>query len=351
MSREKYSTADPRDVDARLSLLKTMLASEDASLQEVGTQVIWLVETRPQLTQREQRKDAVEVLTQAARKLVLQETALAERCLQLALELDPDNADLKVQLAHFYSLFNARANLEFNPNAPSLLSADTDEQHFYHLTRMPAVAFESGKLDQAAASARELLILADNFKDNANYGNAVNSAHTVLGRVALQRGDTGSAIEHLNQSTVGATNPQTNPVESSLDLARDLIKAGERQSVLAYLDQFETVYGAGSESAFQLRYECQHGPLDRENPRQFEKFLEAFFQHQLQALQALPQEFRQEELKRLIDSERAAFDILAEEMEEAAKNEPSSEHMDILERQLFMCKEHVKSLEKLRDSV
>ncbi len=341
----------PYDVDSRLSLLKAMLCSDGAvdSTESIVSHVVWIVETRPQLTQRDQRRDAVAVLTSASRKFVLSNTPLAEKCLQLALELEPENADLKVQLAHFYSLFNARSNMEFNPNAPKTLTADPQEEHFYHLIRMPAVAFESGKLDEAAARAQELLTAAENFKNNASYGNAVNSAHTVLGRVALRRGDTTKAIAHLNQSAIAATNPQTNLVEASLELARELVTSGEKPSVIAYLDQFQALYGAGSETAFQLRYECTHGALDRENPRQFEKFLEAFFQHQLQALQQLPPAIRQNELQRLIDSERAAFDILAEEMEQAAKDEPGGNHMDMLERQLFMCKEHVKALEKLRD--
>lgn len=348
MTRENYSTSAPPDIEARLSLLKKMLAANDASAESIKIHLIWILETRPQLSGREQRRDAVSILTQAARGLVLKEPALAEKCLRLALELDPCDADLKVQLAHFYSLFNAQANLAFNPNAPKILTANLDEEHFYHLTRMPAVAFESGNLDQAVASAKELLTLSESFTNNANHGNAVNSAHTVLGRVALQRGDTIAAIDHLNQSAVDATNPQTNLVESSLELARDLIRAGEKQSVIAYLDQFEAVYGAGSESAFQVRYECEHGAVDRENPRQFEKFLEAFFQHQLKALQSLPREARQNELKRLIDGERVAFDILAAEMEQATKNEEDGNHMDMLERQLFLCKEHVKALEQLQ---
>lgn len=292
------------------------------------------------------------MLSRAARGLVLKEPSLAEKCLAYAIEIEPADQELKTQLSHFYSLFDGRSNQPAsfvgptggNDKAKSSLQVD----RFYHLTRMPSVAFEGGKFDQAAAAAEELLAAAQEFKNDPNFGNAINQAHTVLGRIALKNGDLPGAIAHLQQSAIEATNPETLFVESSLDLARDLRKAGESKAVISYLNQFETVYGCGNESAFQLRYESQHGELNREDFEEFQDFLEAFFQHQLNALKVLPADQRQEEVRRLIASERGAFDILEQELEQAAKDAAPGSQLLLLEKQLFMCKEHVRKLEELR---
>jgi tetratricopeptide (TPR) repeat protein len=339
-------TPSSPDIESRLQRLRESLLDAGATAPEALEQLRWIIETRPDFSQVAQRKNAVNMLSRAVRGLVLSEPLLAEKCLSYAIELDPADKELKTQLFRFYSLFDARSN---QPAASGVtgefVQRDLQASRFYHLTRMPAVAFEAGKLDQAITAAEELLTLSQEFKDDPNFGNAVNQAHTVLGRVALKMGDTPGAINQLNLSAIENTNPQTLFVESSLDLARDLLKAGKTDHVVDYLDQFERLFGCGNESAFQLRYESQHGELNRDDFESLQKFLEAFFQHQLSALKTLPPDKRQEELKRLIDSERTAFDILEHELEEANKESAPKEQIMLLEKQLFMCKEHVKQLE------
>jgi hypothetical protein len=58
-----------------------------------------------------------------------------------------------------------------------------------------------------------------------------------LGRLALRRGDAEGAKEHLLASAEVKGSPVLNSFGPSMSLARDLLQAGERDAVLAYLER------------------------------------------------------------------------------------------------------------------
>jgi hypothetical protein len=58
-------------------------------------------------------------------------------------------------------------------------------------------AFERGDHEKAARLARELLALAEQYRDDWSYGNALHHGHLLLGRVALARGDLAAAGAEL----------------------------------------------------------------------------------------------------------------------------------------------------------
>ena len=93
----------------------------------------------------------------------------------------------------------------------------------------------AGNTAKAAEAANELLN-ADQDTLNRN-GIAVFTAHTVLGRIALRQGDAKEAARHL---LAAGRAPSTEQLSSygpgDWSLAEELLAAGDRDSVLAYLD-------------------------------------------------------------------------------------------------------------------
>lgn len=96
-------------------------------------------------------------------------------------------------------------------------------------------AYLLGDFDLASELASEALHLAEAFKGNWNYGNALHFAHTVRGLLALQAGDRELASTELLLSGETAGSPQLNSFGPSMRLARELLKAGESASVLRNL--------------------------------------------------------------------------------------------------------------------
>lgn len=371
---EKELEQQPDDVESRIQLLKKYHLGSDAQRTLRLKHILWIIEYQPQhaiagtaytgflradehfqqgkalwLRQLETHKDNVAILSHAARFFVMHEEKLAERCLLKAVELEPANADLKSQLAHFYSLWGGKAAQILTEQNQETGDFAQKEVHFHHLSRMPVVAFEAGKFDKAKDAAEELLKLAEGHRDSSHYINAINGAHTILGRVALQAGDAAGAIAHLKQSAHANLSASCGqPPELNLDLARDLLNAGEQESVLAYLDQHEQQCGYGNEAAFELRYESEHGKLDRDNQEAFKAFLEAFFARQLNALKVLDSATRRQHLESLLEVQRHSFDLLSEEIEtEKGMSHVNHERIALLEHQLELCKTHLQQLESL----
>ena len=107
----------------------------------------------------------------------------------------------------------------------ALQAATTDQQRVRVLPDLANFEFESGNDDAAARDAHQLLDLARNQDD------PLHAAHTVLGRVALDRGDKAQAIEELLQSV--RIKKSNGP---KMTLAQDLLDAGERDAVVQYLE-------------------------------------------------------------------------------------------------------------------
>ncbi len=125
-------------------------------------------------------------------------------------------------------------------------SADKAEQELAATpTGGPMYAWRLGKAAKAAASAgrwessetwgNELLAIAARGKSRD--GNAVHDAHVVLGRVALHRGDIDAAKVHLLKAGMTPGSPVLGSFGPNMSLARDLLEAGETETVLQYFDE------------------------------------------------------------------------------------------------------------------
>ena len=96
-------------------------------------------------------------------------------------------------------------------------------------------AVGAGELTLAKRMANELLI---NNVDTMsfNYGNIIHNANTILGQVALRENDLTRAKAYLIKSAETPGGPGLNTFGPSYVLAKELLKGGEEEIVLEYLD-------------------------------------------------------------------------------------------------------------------
>jgi tetratricopeptide (TPR) repeat protein len=155
----------------------------------------------------------------------------------------PAGADAEARTARDLYQLLARMNLPPATAADrfaaleSAASGKDGIDRFYTLASLAKVAFEAGHPDKAAAYAQELLQTAPQFPKDWNYGNAIYSGHFVLGRVALQAGDTQAAGSQLVAAGATPGSPQLNSFGPNTTLARDLLARGQTQPVIEYLEE------------------------------------------------------------------------------------------------------------------
>jgi tetratricopeptide (TPR) repeat protein len=127
-----------------------------------------------------------------------------------------------------------------------LADASTDEDAFYALPNAASAAYHLGLFKEAERHARRSITLAEQFKDNWNYSNALHAGHTALGLLALRSKSIQQAVEALRASGSVRGSPQLGSFGPTMQLARELLKAGESESVLAYFEQCRSFWKSGS---------------------------------------------------------------------------------------------------------
>src|ERR1035441_2198570 len=108
-------------------------------------------------------------------------------------------------------------------------------ERFYALSDLAKAAFNAGELNKAEDYARELLLAAPEHQKDWNYGNAIFFGNMVVGRVALRRdNNVAQAKSSLLASAQTPGSPQLNSFGPNMSLAKDLLTAGERDTVLEF---------------------------------------------------------------------------------------------------------------------
>lgn len=136
-----------------------------------------------------------------------------------------------------------RAPLALN----ELADAATDDDVFCALPTAAFAAFQLGRFELAEELAKSNLRLAPRYCDTWNYGNALHAAHSVLGLLALERGDVATAVKELKRSGETPGSPQLGSFGSTMQLAKALLRRGETAPVLTYLAQCRAFWSMGTE--------------------------------------------------------------------------------------------------------
>jgi len=129
----------------------------------------------------------------------------------------------------------------------TLAQATSDFRRLLILPGVAKAALEAGVNDKAEQYAIKPLQLADKHQARlttaeggrpiSDVGDAVFYGHLVLGRLAVLRGDTEAAKKHLLLAGQTGGSPTLDTFGPNMSLARELLKIGERETVLQYLEQ------------------------------------------------------------------------------------------------------------------
>lgn len=109
------------------------------------------------------------------------------------------------------------------------------QERFYALDRLIGQAYKADDLQTAAALAKEYLALAETYRCDWNYGNAIHDGNRFLGLISLRNGDQQAAAAYLAKAGKSGGSPQLNSFGPDLDLANALLQRGQVEPVKLYL--------------------------------------------------------------------------------------------------------------------
>jgi hypothetical protein len=109
-------------------------------------------------------------------------------------------------------------------------------ENFYKMTKAAPAAFNAGEYEKAIEISRELLVEAENWKKDWNYGNAIHAANLVQGRVALRRGEIDDAKKFLLAAGKASGSPTLISFGPDMLFAKEMLKRSEQKIVLTYFD-------------------------------------------------------------------------------------------------------------------
>ena len=115
-----------------------------------------------------------------------------------------------------------------------LMKAKTEEKRFYALGAAAKESFVVGNIQEAELYAHDLLTLLPKYQRDWNYGNAIQDANLVLGRIAVHEGKIELAKKYLIAAGKSPGSPQMDSFGPNMTLAKDLLEKGERDAVLEY---------------------------------------------------------------------------------------------------------------------
>ncbi len=209
------------------------------------------------------------ILGNAAGFYIIHKRNRARELLEKAYALEPKNPDWPDRLANLHQLESrpspfqtpayrkeqSRIALRYRIETLSVANA---EMRFYKLGDAALLSLRAGEPTAASAYAQELLDTAPRYRKNWNYGNAIYEGHSILGEVALDEGNLPLALEHLRESAKTPGSPHLNHGGPDLTLANRLLAQGEREAVLAFLDEISRFW-KDSEKLDYLRKEVKEG--------------------------------------------------------------------------------------------
>jgi hypothetical protein len=145
--------------------------------------------------------------------------------------------------------------------AEHLLRSANSYERFVLLGVAAEAAFETKRKERAKRYARELLQLAEDYRADWNYGNAIHEAHTILGRLSLLEDRLEDAKAHLLMSAKVVGSPQLRAFGPSFELASDLLRVGERLVVMEYLERCKEFWQAGAEDLGEWGRAIERGEI------------------------------------------------------------------------------------------
>jgi len=136
---------------------------------------------------------------------------------------------------------------------------------FYSLEEEIAAAYSTNDYKRANELLAEYLALADIYKCNWNYGNAIHDANRILGLISLKGGNIEDASYYLLESGKSTGSPQLDSFGPELDLANELLKLGRHEDVKTYLNDISSFWEMNDGSIETWINEINRGELPELN--------------------------------------------------------------------------------------
>lgn len=297
---EASVSSSPFDVLARARLIGYYDAHANDSLEGRARKrdhVLWLVRNRPdsaaasghagRLWEHADGKDAVAalraewirqvearpgstvILDNAAEAMSIQDTALSFKWLAAAEKLQPGHPQWAVRIGFLNYLDAAHhrdAAARYSAASRALAAYERAialsplrEDRLLFLDYAAFSAYDVQRDDKAERFAKERLEYT--AVSSWDTGNAVNKANTVLGLIALRRGDVASARNFLGLSGNIKGSPQLNSFGPDFRLAKALLEKGQRDAVDDYLESCARFWTMGRDRLTRWRKELAAGDI------------------------------------------------------------------------------------------
>jgi len=155
-------------------------------------------------------------------------------------------------------------------NEPESVPEHLRNYHYFtKLDEKACQALKDGNLAKASQLAGELLELANGYRDDWNYGNAIHHANTILGLVAVKEGKLKEAVTHLQESADMPGSPQLDSCGPSTCLAMELLLKDKDDEVIKYLKSVDSFWDAG----YKLIPEWVEDIRSGEIPEKWQRFI------------------------------------------------------------------------------
>lgn len=125
-------------------------------------------------------------------------------------------------------------NSEFSWN-PDNQFVTAKLSRFYSLGDLIESAYVANDFAKVKVLAKENFDLAEIYRCNWNYGNAIHDTNRILGWISLKNGDLNAAADYLAKAGKTTGSPQLDTFGPNLDLANELLQRGKVEAVTAYL--------------------------------------------------------------------------------------------------------------------
>jgi TonB family protein len=142
------------------------------------------------------------------------------------------------------------------PRTPEQVLADAEQDvggasaqnRSYALPELAKTAVDAGALEKATSYANEILQRAADTQApqrDWNYGNEIYTGNMVLGLVALRQDNIAKARQYLLESAKTPGSPTLGSFGPDLQLAGELLKKGEKDAVLEFLEACRSFWKSG----------------------------------------------------------------------------------------------------------
>lgn len=195
--------------------------------------------------------DNAKIILNAAHFLRFQNALRAEQLFCKGQSLEPDNPEWLIERARLLKKpHKVQKNLVDSQRSDRLAYdllqkafdlEKEDKNRFYLFDDLARAAFDAEDFVNARKYAEDCISSAYQYKKNWNYGNAVHHGNLLLGRLALKEGNLDEARERLLKAAREIPNgsPKLSTFGPNMTLAKELLELGEKEIVLQYFELCE----------------------------------------------------------------------------------------------------------------